>query len=383
MTTIRRMDQELRRVIKNIYHLPQCTANGLLYCKKEDGGLGIPKLETISASACLQLGLKFQQNTDPVIRVVYEESKLEERMRKIARSVRMHWPIAKRGEVDKYRAREKKLELKRWARLKSQGKAVAFFTEDKIGNCWLKNTDILKPIKFITALKTRANVAGDKVALAREKIKEDVDCRRCHAQKETLGHILGQCVYTKKARIERHDTIKDYILQRVIEKDKEAIVTREPNLRSPEGNVLKPDLVIKNQEGVFVVDITVSHEDGDYLRLARRGKIEKYNKLLPDLQDRLSTTEGEVLPIVVGSRGAMPRNTILALLKLKITDSKDPRKIALTAPHRSIDIYSCFMDYNAPPETELIPHRRTSGLGFESTPTTEAPRRRASLTNSS
>jgi hypothetical protein len=69
-----------------------------------------------------------------------------------------------------------------------------------------------------------AVIAGDKVALARAKIK-DVDCRRCHAQKETLGHILGQCVYTKKARIERHDTIKDYILQQVIEKDKEAVVT--------------------------------------------------------------------------------------------------------------------------------------------------------------
>jgi hypothetical protein len=32
--------------------------------------------------------------------------------------------------------------------------------------------------------------------------------------------------------------------------------------------------VIKNREGVFVVDITVRHEDGEYLRLARRGKIE-------------------------------------------------------------------------------------------------------------
>jgi hypothetical protein len=60
--------------------------------------------------------------------------------------------------------------------------------------------------------------------------------------------------------------------------------------------------VIKNQEGVFVVDITGSHEDKGYLRLARRGKIEKYNELLPDLQERLGTTEGEVLPIVVGSR---------------------------------------------------------------------------------
>jgi hypothetical protein len=35
--TVRRMDGELRRVVKNIFHLPQCTANGLLYCKRRDG----------------------------------------------------------------------------------------------------------------------------------------------------------------------------------------------------------------------------------------------------------------------------------------------------------------------------------------------------------
>jgi hypothetical protein len=60
---------------------------------------------------------------------------------------------------------------------------------------------MLKPKRFITAFKMRANVVSDNVALARSKIKEDVDYRQCHTQKETLGHILGQCIYTKKARI--------------------------------------------------------------------------------------------------------------------------------------------------------------------------------------
>jgi hypothetical protein len=101
------------------------------YTARKNGGLGIPKPETISASACLKLGLKFQQNTDPVMRAVYEESRLQERMRKIARSIRMHWPITKREEVDKYRDREKKQELKIWARLKSKGKRDASFTQDR------------------------------------------------------------------------------------------------------------------------------------------------------------------------------------------------------------------------------------------------------------
>jgi hypothetical protein len=198
-----------------------------------------------------------------------------------------------------------------------QVKAVSAFTENKVGNAWLTNPEILRPSKYITALKMRVNVAGDRVSLIRAKIK-DINCRKCRAQKETLGHILGQCIYeyTKKDRIRRRDYINDYILQDVVEKDKEAIVTNKPTLRSSEKSVLKPDVVIKNREGVFVVDVTVRHVDGDYLRLARKGKIDKYKKLLPDLKERLKADKREVLPIVVGTRGVIHNETLLALEKL-------------------------------------------------------------------
>jgi hypothetical protein len=61
LTTMRKMDQDLRRVIKDIYHLPQCTANGLLNCGKKNGGLGIPRLETLATTTTLKMGLKLAQ----------------------------------------------------------------------------------------------------------------------------------------------------------------------------------------------------------------------------------------------------------------------------------------------------------------------------------
>jgi hypothetical protein len=192
-----------------------------------------------------------------------------------------------------------------------------------------------------------ANVAGDKAALARAKIKNDINCRKCHAQKKTLGHILGQCIHTKD-RIRRHNEIKDYILQ-VVEKDNEAVVTNEPTLRSSEGSVLKRDLVIKNREGVFVVDVTVRHEDGDYLQLPRKNKMDKYEKLLPDLQQRLKAENEDVLPIVIGTRGVISNETLLALKKLKFVDTNRLIKISLMALRKSIEIYNNFMDYNAHP----------------------------------
>jgi hypothetical protein len=71
--------------------------------------------------------------------------------------------------------------------------------------------------------------------------------------------------------------------------------------------------VIRNREVVFVVDITVRHEDGDYLEKGRLGKIEKYSTLLPSLQNRFEATTSDILPAVVGTRGAMIKLTIEAL----------------------------------------------------------------------
>jgi hypothetical protein len=131
-----------------------------------------------------------------------------------------------------------------------------------------------------------ANVAGNRAVLARAKIAKDIDFRMFRVQKETLRHILGQCTSTKKERIESHDSLKDFIIQRIADQDKEAAIRRKPTLSSPKRGVLKPDLVIKNREGVFVVDVRVRHKDKDYLQQGRRSKLDRYTPLLPELKQR-------------------------------------------------------------------------------------------------
>jgi hypothetical protein len=212
MQTLRRLDQELRRVMRNIYHLPQCTNNGLLYSKNKDGGLGVPKLETIVTRASLRTGLKFLPNDDPVIRAITSNSQLERRLEKLAKTARINRPVISTKELNQYKTRAYNSELQRWAHLKSQGKAVKAFEGDQIANQWLTHPTILNPSKYITALKLRTNVAANRVSLARAKRNVDATCRKCRVQMETLGHILGQCSSTKQARIARHDLIKDHVL---------------------------------------------------------------------------------------------------------------------------------------------------------------------------
>jgi hypothetical protein len=342
VSTLRRLDGLIKQTMKKIYHLPTCITDGLIYCAKRDGGLAVPKMTTVAVSSSLKAGFKFLENGDPVIQAVAVESGLKKRLEQLE----FTWPIQDIGDINKYKIREKKADLSRWAVLKTQGKAVKTLADDRIANAWLFKPTLMKPNRYITALRMRTNTAGDKMALNRIKPLVDLTCRKCKVQRETLGHILGQCISTKSQRIRRHDEIKDYVLEKIIEKDKDTVMMREPTITDPEGGNLKPDLVVKNQEGVFVVDITVRHEDGDCLQKGHDEKIKKYTPLLPALQEKLGMTTSEVLPLVIGTRGAMPKSTIRALEKLKITERNTLITISLMAHRSSIEIYNTFMDYD-------------------------------------
>lgn len=136
------------------------------------------------------------------------------------------------------------------------------------------------------------------------------------------------------------------------------MVSKEPQLTLVGSGNLKPDLVIANREGVFVVDVTVRHEDGENLSRARDEKIRKYRGLLPQVQTMFGHTSGEVLPIVVGTRGAMPSDTLKALRRLGLDRRKIFKSISLMALRSSIEIYHGYLDYDHfynPPVAEAVP----------------------------
>ncbi|KAG8293941.1 hypothetical protein J6590_007608 [Homalodisca vitripennis] len=51
--------------------------------------------------------------------------------------------------------------------------------------------------------------------------------------------------------------------------------------------------LVKNRERVFVVDVTVRHEDGINLQRGREDKIRKYRGLIPELMTRMGGSSGD------------------------------------------------------------------------------------------
>ena len=106
-------------------------------------------------------------------------------------------------------------ELKAWGQLQIKGRGVPSFTDDRNGNAWLYNPNLLKPSRFLTALRLRGGMTSDKVTMNTVVPQSNIKCRKCRTCNETLAHILGQCVYTKSQRIRRHDEIRDFVSKKL------------------------------------------------------------------------------------------------------------------------------------------------------------------------
>ncbi|XP_021937303.1 uncharacterized protein LOC110838432 [Zootermopsis nevadensis] len=246
------------------------------------------------------------QSNDPAIHALLESASTTARLKWLATSARLPFPYTA-ADLRQFKTCMQKEELKRWSAQMGQGQAVDSLAGDKLGNSFLYDPTLLKPCRFITALQLRTNTTGNRTSLNRAVPQADLNCHKSVAAKETLAHILGQCTFTKALTIRHHNEVHDLIMDKAMENDKAAEVTKEPELPSDKGK-LKPDLVMKNQAGVFVVD-------GDYLKVAKLEKEIKYGILLSAMQRERAAPSAEALPIF-GTRGAMPADTIKCLDKL-------------------------------------------------------------------
>jgi hypothetical protein len=341
VTRLQMADQQVRAVIKDILHLHPSTTDHVLYAKKRDGGMGIPRLAHLVHLASLRSGLALLASGDVAVHAACMTGGLEDRCKKVAKSLRLNWPVTPKDLVraSKY---NKSQESKDWERLGSQGHGVKDFRNDPLGNCWLYDPTVLPSSRYTDALRLRTNTFGVNVALRRADRGLPVDCRRCSAKVESLGHVLGECVAGKGMRIRRHDKMVANIAVKSEEKGHK--VARE-QLFSVQECRLKPDLVVTDGERALIVDVTVRFESGDALARGAAEKIAKYQPLADYFVSQGVAREAQVLPIVVGSRGAIPRNTLTALTTLGLDEKRLGKYLAICAVGSSVEIACMHLDY--------------------------------------
>nr|ADX60044.1 R2 protein [Reticulitermes urbis] len=306
---LKSIDHDLRQIYKNILHLPNCVSTAFMYSPKRDGGLGLPRLSCLVPLAHIKAGIKLGSLQDSLVREITTSDRFVRTMGSVSHSIGASWPLTLQ-DIYKLKSALKRREAKAWESCVSQGQGAAQFRGDSIGNNWLHNPGTFRPGQYIEALKLRANSTGVRVNLKRSGYNVPITCRFCKDIPETQAHVLGLCPKTKGMRILRHDSIVNRVRDKLKTKSPVALM-HEQNFTVEEGQVFKPDIVTILGEVGYVIDVTVRYEDRDYIKDASVEKIRKYEALkgyLKDLYPQLNKVE--VLPLVFGSRGAVPGSTV-------------------------------------------------------------------------
>ena len=223
-------------------------------------------------------------------------------LKRYANLLRLNWPVTLE-EVNKYKEKLESGYLKKWAEHTAQGQGVKEFHNDSVANEWLKRGDILKPSLIAKAISLRTDTAGTRMAIRRDPHKRltvPANCRKCGYATENLPHVLGQCINTKNSRIRRHDEIKEFIKNKMTEN---SVVLDEPRLHH-QSKLYKPDLVVVNEGGAFIVDVTVRYEKSDYVVKAAEEKSEKYKILRKLVSKMFERDKVAVAPRSWNERGA-------------------------------------------------------------------------------
>jgi hypothetical protein len=120
--------------VKETLHLHPSTTDHVLYARKKDGGMGIPRLAHLVRLASLRSGLALLASGDVAVQATVIAGELEDRCKKVANDLRLNWPVTLR---DMLRARKKfkSQESKYWEGLAFKGHRVKDFRNDPLGNC--------------------------------------------------------------------------------------------------------------------------------------------------------------------------------------------------------------------------------------------------------
>jgi hypothetical protein len=123
------MDSLIRVQVKDILHLPACTPNGLPYRGKRDGGQGIPKLEILATTTALKQGIYLIHTRYQTLQALLGATHYEKRLEKMAKSIRLPWPVSTIKQIDAHKRPLKASELCEWSRIPSRGKGTLSFVD--------------------------------------------------------------------------------------------------------------------------------------------------------------------------------------------------------------------------------------------------------------
>ena len=311
------LDGVIRACAKRILLLPKNFANELLYLRCKNGGLGLFRFSTQLPLLKLRLYQKLEKSDDPITVAIISDPVWKKDYER-QRSVVERWTQRSFVNVTRSKLDLEKTDLSNLSK-KVQGFGALAFVNNP-GNHWLNGmTPYWQGRQFITALRLRSNLIVTKEMVNRGRGLRGSPvllCRHGCGLVESQAHILQKCYKVKHARIRRHHDVVDLVAG--VARSKGIEVEREVTIDVANEQQVRPDLILRLDNALVVVDVTIVYEFSENsLEDAARTKREKYDCLKDILLRKNPTaTNVEIEGFVVGARGAWHKGNDMLWLRI-------------------------------------------------------------------
>ena len=293
-----------------------------LYIPRKEGGRGL-----ISIEACVELAIRGLE--------VYVHGS-EERLIQAAREDKIDGLEA--ASVLKRSKKEERLED--WEEKVLHGQYLRQTKKVRGNQCWawLQNGDLKRETESLTVAVQNQSIRTSLVKAKIDKSQGDSLCRMCRKLDESIDHIVsGLEVYAQK-EYRRHDNLGKIVHWKLARRCNFEAVDKwyehEPEsvLENEDYKILwdfiiqtdhviearRPDLVVvdKKERSCKIIDFAVPGDSR--IGEKEKDKIEKYQDLGKELQ-KIWNVKVKIIPLVVGSLGAIPKQFGNRLKQIGIT----------------------------------------------------------------
>ena len=233
---------------------------------------------------------------------------------------------------------KKEKRLEDWEEKFLHGQYLRQTKEVRSGQCWacLQNGDLKRETESLIVAAQNQSI---RINLAIDKSQGDSLCRVCRKVDESIDHIVSVCSkFAQKEYRRRHDNLGKIVHWKVARKcnfeagnkwyehEPESVLENEDYKMLWEFSIQtehvikarRPDLVVvdKKERNCKIIDFAVPRDSR--IEEKEKDKIEKYQDLGRELQ-KIWNVKVKIMPLVVGSLGAIPKQFGNRLKQIGIT----------------------------------------------------------------
>ena len=337
---LQNMDRKTRKTM-NMYQALHPRANvARLYLPRKEGGKGLLSAEECVNIESRALGQYLKTNQDEWLKSAWNEKLIKDD-----------------EDPETYKERRTRGRQEEWHTKTMHGQFIRQTSDIASEGTWqwLERGELKKETEGMI-------MAAQDQALRTRYIQNKIDgvnvspkCRKCNIKDETINHIASECsALAQNQYKKRHDTVAkalhwsmckkynlpsnnkwyEHLPEKVVENEEAKLLWDYSIQTDRVIQARRPDLTLvdKNKKSVSLIDVSVPWDSR--VEEKEREKVHKYQDLRFELR-RLWEMPVEVVPIVIGALGTIPKNLKRNLEKLeaKIAPGLMQKSVMLETAH--------------------------------------------------